>query len=65
LGLPKNTSRGTLPAYLDPSDVGSIVQSIRDALAQPRAAALDSARDLTWQAVLSPLKDLYDCLLTK
>jgi glycosyltransferase involved in cell wall biosynthesis len=52
-------------AYLDPSDVGSIVQSIRDALAQPRAAALDSARDLTWQAVLSPLKDLYDCLLTK
>ncbi|SDQ32885.1 Glycosyltransferase involved in cell wall bisynthesis [Paraburkholderia fungorum] len=56
-------------AYLDPFDVDSIVQSIRDALAQPRAASAgtsaSTARDLTWQSVLSPLKDLYDALLTK
>ncbi len=55
-------------AYLDPSDVGSIAQSIRDALAHERTGTSDSvgtARDLTWQAVLSPLKDLYDSLLRK
>ncbi|MGF6264836.1 glycosyltransferase involved in cell wall biosynthesis [Paraburkholderia youngii] len=52
-------------AYLDPFDVASIAGSIRAALAQPRGAAAAPTRDLTWQAVLSPLKDLYDSLLTK
>jgi glycosyltransferase involved in cell wall biosynthesis len=55
-------------AYLDPSDVDSIAQSIRDALTHKRtgtANTLGTARDLTWQAVLSPLKDLYDSLLRK
>jgi len=52
-------------AYLHPSDVDSIAQSIREALAQPRAGTVGTARDLTWQAVLSPLKDLYASLLTK
>ncbi|WP_027210095.1 glycosyltransferase [Burkholderia sp. WSM2232] len=55
-------------AYLDPADVDSIARSIRDALARERNGtpnALGTARDLTWQAVLSPLKDLYDSLLRK
>jgi glycosyltransferase involved in cell wall biosynthesis len=55
-------------AYLDPSDVDSIAQSIRDALAHKRTGtsnASGTARDLTWQAVLSPLKDLYVSLLRK
>jgi glycosyltransferase involved in cell wall biosynthesis len=52
-------------AYLDPFDVESIAQSIRAALAQKHAGTPGTARDLTWQAVLSPLKDIYDSLLTK
>ncbi|MFL9985159.1 glycosyltransferase [Paraburkholderia sediminicola] len=52
-------------AYLDPFDVENIAQSIRTALIKKRAGTLSTARDLTWRAVLSPLKDLYDSLLTK
>jgi len=55
-------------AYLDPSDVDSIAAALRAALAQPRGGAPrpgGTVRDLTWQAVLSPLKALYDSLLTK
>jgi len=55
-------------AYLDPSDVDSIAAALRAALAQPRCGAHGpngTVRDLTWQAVLSPLKALYDSLLTK
>lgn len=45
-------------AYLDPDDVASIAQSIRSALTFERGASLGE-RDLRWQSVLSPLKDLY------
>ena len=56
---------GGYVAYLDPSDVSSIVQSIHDALTRKRPGALSNARDLTWQTVLAPLQNLYDSLLTK
>lgn len=48
-------------AYLDPDDVESIARSIREALTLERGAPRRE-RDLRWQAVLSPLKDLYASL---
>ncbi|NML30853.1 glycosyltransferase family 4 protein [Paraburkholderia antibiotica] len=51
-------------AYLDPDDTGSITQSIRDALALERTASARE-RDLRWQAVLSPLKEIYASLSSK
>ncbi|MBU9340298.1 glycosyltransferase [Burkholderia multivorans] len=50
-------------AYLDPNDVASIAQSIHDAMTFDHAAA-HTQRDLSWQAVLSPLKTLYTSLRT-
>ncbi|AOJ09093.1 glycosyltransferase [Burkholderia mayonis] len=50
-------------AYLDPSSVESIVQSIRQAMALERTAAQPN-RNLSWQAVLAPLKTLYASLST-
>lgn len=52
-------------AYLDPANVASIAAAIGAALTQPRTGRPDTARDLTWQAVLTPLKDLYDSLSTQ
>jgi glycosyltransferase involved in cell wall biosynthesis len=51
-------------AYLDPDNVASIAQSIREALTLERGAPRRE-RDLRWQAVLSPLKDLYGSLSTQ
>ncbi|WP_343726937.1 glycosyltransferase [Burkholderia seminalis] len=47
--------------YLDPNDVSSIAQSIRLAMTLEPAAARPE-RDLSWQAVLAPLKTLYTSL---
>ncbi|CAB3782879.1 glycosyltransferase [Paraburkholderia fynbosensis] len=48
-------------AYLDPDDAASITRSIREALTLERGTRRHD-RDLRWQAVLSPLKDLYASL---
>jgi glycosyltransferase involved in cell wall biosynthesis len=48
-------------AYLDPDSIDSIAQSIQDALTL-ESAARRSERNLCWQAVLSPLKELYASL---
>ncbi|KVH47213.1 glycosyl transferase [Burkholderia diffusa] len=49
--------------YLDPNDVSSIAQSIRLAMTLEPAAARPE-RDLSWQAMLAPLKTLYTSLST-
>ena len=51
-------------SYLAPEDVSSITQSIRQALTIERTSVRPE-RDLRWQAVLSPLKELYASLSTK
>jgi glycosyltransferase involved in cell wall biosynthesis len=48
-------------AYLDPDSIDSIAQSIQDALTLERTARR-SERNLCWQSVLSPLKELYASL---
>lgn len=50
-------------AYLDPNDLSSIVQSIQLAMLFEPAPARPE-RDLSWQAVLAPLKTLYTSLST-
>jgi len=47
--------------YLDPNDIASITESIRLAMALEPVATRPE-RDLSWQAVLAPLKTLYTSL---
>ncbi|HIE1649522.1 TPA: glycosyltransferase [Burkholderia cenocepacia] len=54
---------GNHVTYLDPNDVSSIAQSIRLAMTLEPVAARPE-RDLSWQAVLAPLKTLYTSLST-
>ncbi|CAH2790513.1 MAG: Glycosyl transferase WbpY [uncultured Paraburkholderia sp.] len=51
-------------AYLNPQDPASIAQSIREALTLERGGA-ERERNLCWEAVLSPLKELYTFLSTR
>jgi glycosyltransferase involved in cell wall biosynthesis len=50
--------------YLAPEDISSITQSIRQALTIDNAAVRPE-RDIHWQTVLSPLKEVYASLSNK